>query len=687
MGAESVAIIGISQPDRFGGTLFQSLAGFGYEGEIYGVSPRYESLYDRPCYASIGQLPARPDCALLAVPNSRLCASLEEVAEFGVPAAVIYASAYTDPDESGPSLEARLTEIAKAHDMIVCGPNCMGFVTPARRLSVNGFETNPDTPAGGVTLITHSGSVWEAFLQNRRGVAFNYIVSSGNEIVTTVADYMQHALKDPTTRVIGLFLETVRDPLTFEAALAEATERDIPVVVLKTGRTERGARLARAHSGALAGDDAAYDALFARYGVGRCTSIDEMMDTLELLETGMRSPTAYLSAIHDSGGQRSLLVDLADEAGVELAEISSATTSRLASILEPGLEPINPLDAWGTGNDAEAIYEECLLALDRDPATGLTLFACDLLTTDDPSEFYPKIVANSLDQLTKPLAFMVHLTGAASDHQVAILRDLGVPVLMGTETGLRAAGHMLAYCQYQSEQKSEKVAIMHVAPPSSQIEASLRQLQATTEALDESESKRILALYGLTTTREILVENGSEAVRAAREIGYPVALKTATGDLHKTDRDGVRLGLADVRTLESAYADFEQRLGPRALVQEMIPDGTDLLLGMVNDPQFGPMLTLGTGGIFVEVINDVSMLTLPTNPDTILKTLLALRGAALLRGARGRPIADLDAVAAAAMGLAGLALDLGDAIAEIDINPLRALENRAVVLDALIVPK
>ena len=285
--ARSVAIVGISGPERFGGIIYNNLAEFGYPGEIYGINPRYETLYDRPCYPSLRDLPKRPDCALLAVPNSRLAAALKEAADCGIPAAAIFANAWSEPGE-GPSLEQQLKEIALASSMVVCGLNCMGFISTGQRLPVSGYPVNPKTPAGNVTLISHSGSVWEGFVQNQHGVAFNYIVSAGNEMVTSVADYMQFALADESTRVIGLFLETVRDADTFLIALEQAAEQDVPVVVLKSGRSERGARLAQAHSGALAGDNATYEAIFDHYGVRRATSIDEMMDTLELLAAGMR---------------------------------------------------------------------------------------------------------------------------------------------------------------------------------------------------------------------------------------------------------------------------------------------------------------------------------------------------------------------------------------------------------------
>jgi acyl-CoA synthetase (NDP forming) len=682
--ARSVAVVGASESDRFGGKLCRNLRNFGYGGAVFHVNPRYERLWGAPCYPRLSALPERPDCALLAVPNAGLEAALADAAACGIPAAVIFSNAWSDPAAPGPRLQDRLAAIARAHGMVVCGPNCMGFVSLAERLPVSGYDANPDTPTGHVTLVTHSGSVWDALLQNRRGLAWNYIVSPGNEMVTTAADYMLFALGDPGTRAIGLFLETVRDPATFLAALALAAERDVPVVALKTGRSPRGAELARAHSGALSGEDRVYDAIFAHHGVRRVASIEELLDTLELFATGMRPAVPRVAALHDSGGQRALLVDLAEDIGVEFAEIGEDTRARLAAVLEPGLEATNPLDAWGTGNGAEDIYAESLLALDADPATGLDLFAVDLYPIDDPRSAYPTIAAGVKDRLTKPLAWLTFASATTSEAQARALRRMGIPVLLGAETGLRAVRHVIEYARFQ---RGRPGAAEREVPPPPDLPALRRELATDATALDEHASKRILRAWGLATTREMPASSVDEALRAADKIGYPVVLKTAAGDLHKTDRQGVRLGIGAPDQLADAYRDFERRLGSRVLVQEQVPAGVELILGIVNDPQFGPMLSVGTGGIFVEILADVRLLVLPTSGAAVRQALGALRGAPLLRGARGRPPADLDAVVRAALGLAALAEDLGDRIAAIDLNPLVALPDRAVVVDALIVPK
>jgi acyl-CoA synthetase (NDP forming) len=457
----------------------------------------------------------------------------------------------------------------------------------------------------------------------------------------------------------------------------------------------------------LAGVDAAYDALFAYYGVRRVKSPDELMDTLELLAAGVRCSTRYITAVCDSGGERGMLVDLAESEGVEFAPIAAETSARLAEVLEPGLDPVNPLDAWGTGHEYQRIYQESFQTLDADPLTGLNVFAVDLTDASDLTPEYVQVALELQPLLRHPLVFLTHLSAAAGEAQIARLRQAGIPVLLGTETGLRAIRHVAEYSEFQRRCRGARFARLrreqgsrgdvsyttqytirttHHAPRTTV--AKLRQiLQEASGPLDEFASKEILRLYGITTPDETIVTSLSEAWLAAEAIGYPVAVKTAAGVMHKSDHGGVRLHLADETALAEVYQDFEARFGPRVLVQQMVPPGVQLLLGLVNDAQFGPMLALGSGGILVEVLRDYRLLLLPTTPETVREALLSLRGAALLRGVRGHSPADIEAVVEAALGLAALAADLGDLIAEVDINPLIALPSEAVAVDALIVPK
>ncbi|MGH7909190.1 MAG: acetate--CoA ligase family protein [Thermodesulfobacteriota bacterium] len=682
--ARSIAIVGISRPGRFGGQVYANLRNLGYPGAIFGVNPQYDQLYDQPCYPSLSALPDLPECAVLGVSNTRLMPALQEAADMGIPSAVIFASAYSEPSDGMPSLQDRLAEIARAGDMAVCGPNCMGFVSFAQKLAISGYPVIPDMPCGNITLISHSGSVFDALVQNQRNVTFNYAISPGNEMVTSMADYMRFAIDDPSTRVIALFVETARAPQGFVAALDEAARRDMPVVALKVGRSEQGAQLALAHSGALAGEDAVFDALFTHYGVRRVKSLDEMMDTLELFATGARAATRHVSAIFDSGGERSLFVDLAESEGVSFAPIGKSTQAQLAAALEPGLAPINPLDAWGTGHEFDRIYGECLQALDSDPATGVTLFVVDLTRAGNLGPSYTDVALAVQPYLKKPVAFVVNLTSAAGEDEMLRLRGAGIPVLMGSETGLRAVRHLLEYSHYQRSRaasESTEVGVPNFSP-SAQIR---RAIETAIGPLDEFASKQILSAYGIVVPAEAVVTSLREALQAAERIGYPVALKTAARELHKSDRDGVRLSLADGAQLSEAHRDMQSRLGPRMLVQQMVSGGIEILLGVVNNPQFGLMLAVGLGGLFVEVMKDSRLLMLPVSRVDVKDALLSLRGASLLSGVRGNPPVDVEAVVDAAMRLSALAIDLGDHIVEIDINPLIALPRGAVAVDALIV--
>jgi acyl-CoA synthetase (NDP forming) len=330
-----------------------------------------------PCHPSLAAVPGPVDLAVLAVPSAALEAQLRAAAGGGVPAAVIFASCQ-DPDPRSPhepSLAERLRRIALDAGMAVCGGNGMGFFNLEHNLRVCGYPEPAALPCGPVAVISHSGSVFSALLHNDRGLRFNLVVSAGMELVTTAAGYLDHAVELPSTRAVALFLETVREPAAFRAALARAAERGVHVVALKVGRGKAAGELVAAHSGALAGEDGAYQALFDAYGVVRVRSLDELADTCELLTAGRRAFPGGLAAIHDSGGERAHLMDLAEELEVPLARPSETTRARLAAVLEPGLPATNPLDAWGTGNDADEIFAACIRALLDDPDTGALAIA------------------------------------------------------------------------------------------------------------------------------------------------------------------------------------------------------------------------------------------------------------------------------------------------------------------------
>jgi acetate---CoA ligase (ADP-forming) len=711
-----VAVVGASaRPGSFGDQLVGQLLAGGYQGTVHLVNPRYREVAGRPCHPSLADLPGPVDLVVLAVPNGALEAQLGAAAEAGVPAAVIFASC-VEPAPSGPPNHAapladRLAAIAQGAEMAVCGGNGMGFFNLDQSLRVCGYPEPSDLSPGPVAVVTHSGSVFSALLHNDRGLRFNLVVSAGNELVTSAAAYLDHAVELPTTRVVALFLETVREPAAFRAALAKAAARSIPVVALKVGRAQAARAMVAAHSGALAGEDGAYQALFDAYGVAQVTTLDELADTCELL-AGRRAHPGALAAIGDSGGERAHLLDLAEQLRVRFADISQATRQRLAAVLEPGLPPTNPLDAWGTGNDADQIFATCIQALLEDPATAALALNLDLTTEPTPDTSYTGLAIAAAASTTKPVAVLSNLTSAADPTEAATLRAAGVPVLEGTATGLAALGHLFAYRDFlvragavdnPTPPPPGSATLPHrgTRPGAAGVEgAPVRvgvkrardrwraRLGEPGRAFDEAEGLALLGDWGVPVVAAEVAASLEEAVAAGGRVGWPVVLKTAApGIAHKSDVGGVVRGLDGPERLAAAYADLAGRLGPRVLVAAMAGPGVELALGVVHDAQFGPLVMVAAGGVLVEVLGDRRFALAPVDHRQALAMLDRLAVRRLLDGVRGAPPADLDAVADAVVNLSTLAVDLGPSLAALDVNPLIAGADGCVAVDALVIAR
>jgi acyl-CoA synthetase (NDP forming) len=701
----SLAVVGASaRTGSFGDQLVGQLLAGGYRGTVQLVNPRYREVAGRPCHPSLADLPEPVDLVVLAVPNAALEAELKAAAAAGAPAAVIFASCLdpgpSDPGHAAvtvPPLADRLAAIAREAGMAVCGGNGMGFFNLDQSLRVCGYPEPAALPPGPVAVVTHSGSVFSALLHNDRGLRFNLVVSAGNELATSVAAYLDHAVELPTTRVVALFLETVREPAAFRAALAKAAARSIPVVALKVGRAEAARAMVAAHSGALAGEDGAYQALFDTYGVAQVTTLDELADTCELL-AGRRAHPGALAAIGDSGGERAHLLDLAEQLRVPFAEISQATRQRLATVLEPGLPPTNPLDAWGTGNDADEIFATCIKALLEDPSTAALALNLDLTTEPTPDTSYTGLAIAAAAATTKPVAVLSNLTSAADPTEAATLRAAGVPVLEGTATGLAALGHLFAFRDFLVRAGGDLVrddGVDNPAPPSPGPATLPRardrwrtRLGEPGRPLDEAEGLALLGDWGVRVVAAEVATGLEEAVAAAGRVGWPVVLKTAApGIIHKSDVGGVVLGLDGPERLAAAYADLAGRLGPRVLVAAVARPGVELALGVVHDAQFGPLVMVAAGGVLVEVLGDRRFALPPVDHRRALAMLDRLAVRRLLGGVRGAPPADLDAVADAVVNLSTVAVDLGPSLAALDVNPLIAGPDGCVAVDALVIAR
>jgi acetate---CoA ligase (ADP-forming) len=692
--ARSVALVGASpRPGSFGSRMVAEVAKSAARPRAFLVNPRYHEIDGRPCFRSIAELPEVPDLALLAVPDAALEQQLGLAAAVGCRAAVIFGNAHEAAAEAGRTLRDRLAAIARGAGMALCGAGCMGFANVSYGLRALGYiEPDPIAP-GPVAVVTHSGSVFSALLRARRGFGFTLAVSSGQELVTAAPAYLEYALDLPDTRVVALVLEAIRDGDGLRRVLRRAAERDVPVVLLAVGGSAGGRAMVAAHSGALAGSDGSWEALARAHGVHRVRDLAELADTVELFAAGRRArvaPTADgragIATVHDSGLERAHIVDVADSLRVPFAQIGPATTARLADLLDDGLVPANPLDVWGTGAGTRELFGSALQALAADPAVAAVALAVDLVPELDGDESYPLAMLDTAQRTDKPLAVLSNLGSTLDAEWAARLRASGIPVLEGTRSGLVALRHLIDHPRASAAAAAAARAAAGAPRVDPARRARASALLAAGEP-DPADLLDLLACYGITVARTMTAASLDAAIAAAADIGYPVVLKTgAPAIAHKSDVRGVLTGIADAGQLAAGYSELAARLGPRVLVCQHVPAGVELALGVVTDPQLGPLIVVGAGGVLVELLDDRVVALPPVCDDAAGELLATLRVRALLDGARGARPADLPAIRRAICALSDLAREIGDRLAALDVNPLICGPSGAVAVDALAIP-
>ncbi|HLI43840.1 MAG TPA: acetate--CoA ligase family protein [Acidimicrobiales bacterium] len=678
----SVAVVGASsRPGSFGARLVTEVSRSPRVPEISLVNARLagERIGGRPVVASLEEVDGAVDLVLVAVGDGQLEAVLSTAARRGDRAAVIYGSAVdpTSPADSS-RFRARLAAIAREAGMALCGGGCMGFVSPSVR-AIGYLERHP-LPNGPVALVTHSGSAFSALLRADRPFGWSLAVSSGQELVTTAAEYLEYALALGSTGVVVLVLEAVRDADRLRAALDLARERDVPVVALAVGASEAGRAMVAAHSGALAGSDAAWEALADAHGVLRVEDLAELCDTVELLVARRRAPARRegaggIGAVFDSGAERALAVDLGARLGVGFAELEPGTAKRLAELLDPGLDPSNPLDVWGTGARTEEVFREALRALAGDAGVDAVALAVDLVPEYDGDESYRTALVAAWEETELPLCIMSHVPSALDREAAARLRRLGIPVLEGTRSGLLALRHLLELRDFAGRAPL-------LAPAIDEARATRAALLAS-GGDDPLAALELLAQYGIAAPATRVACDREGAVAAAGKIGFPVAMKTAAPIAHKSDVGGVMLHLDGPTAVGEAY-DRLARLGKRVTVAAMAPEGVELSLGVVRDPALGPLVVVGAGGGLVELLADRVVALPPLDRPAAGRLLRRLRAYRLLEGYRGRPGADLGAVEEAVVAVSLIALEAGESLEAFEINPLSCGPAGALALDVLV---
>ena len=676
----SIALVGASPKEgSIGYRVALELRRGEFPGEIYFVNPRYEAVLGQPCYPSLEALPAVPEHVVIMLAATRLEQVLEDAARIGVRAATIFDGAYSA--QPGASLQAKLRAIAERAGMTLCGSNCVGFLNLNDDVRVSAWSAPHQLRKGGISFISQSGAAFEALVRNDRRLDFNFAVSTGHELTTTAEDYLDFVLSLDSTRAVGLFLESIRSPGAFFAAANKARMRDIPIVVLKVGRSSFSAELAKSHSGAIAGNDAAYKAAFERCGVVQVDDMDEMVATLQLMSQPRRAARGQLISVHDSGGERELIVDMAERLEVPFTSIGAQTEATLRQTLHPSLLPVNPVDVYGDPNDAAGILERSLEALMRDENAALGVVFANVATGFADHEAFIDVCRSVNARIEKPIAVATVVTGTEHGDFPLRMQAAGSPVIFGAANGLKAARNAMRYRDSRSRAASAEIPELEGAAVDR-----WRQALQHKDALGETASLSILRDVGIAVPRFIHVRDGEALDRAIDAIGLPVVLKTAMPDiLHKTEVNGVAVGLDTRERVHAAYRDLSQRLGPDAIVAEMVQGGLEMALGAINDPQFGPLVMVAAGGTAVEIFKDVQYALAPIGLDEARELIGRLKVSPLLRGHRGKPGLDVDGLAGAMVELSRLAHALADDVSEIDVNPVVVRPDGIQALDALIV--
>ncbi len=675
----SVAIVGASDREGSSGHAMMTMCALdGFEGQVYLVNPRLDRIEGKACSPDLASLPKVPEHVVIGVASRFVDGILDQAIALGVRSATIFASCYLESD-GNPALPQRIAQKARAAGMAICGANCMGFYNPGNGLRVASMSSPPGIRRGGIAWIAQSGSTFGALAHNDRRLGFSLCVSTGMELVTTVADYMDWALDQPETRVIGLFLETIRDPAAFMAALEKAQAAKIPVVALKVGRTEKSAQMAVSHTGAVAGNDAAYQAVFRKYGVTRVADMDEMAATLALFDTPRMVAPGRLGTVHDSGGERELVVDIATEIGLDFATLEPATCRALEACLEPGLHPENPLDAYGTDHDLINRNAAMIGALVNDPNVAMGLFMSDPRDGYGYADQYVEGLVKASDMTDKPLALVTNYSMTDEREFAQHLLQQGIPLIRGTRNALLAARHVMEWRDHLARPLPQATNL-----PDTRY---WRNRLAAGFTLSEHEGLKMLSGYGIDCPRMARIDSVEELPDACKSLRFPAVLKTAEEHAHKSDVGGVVLSLPDADAVHTAYEEMAAALGPKALIAEMAPKGVELALGSVWDESFGPIVLITAGGVLMEFLNDKAAVLAPFDEAEALRLLRTLRVFRLLQGVRGQPPVDLNALAKSVASFSRIIASLGDTCGEIDINPLVCTEGGPVALDCLIVPR
>ena len=688
---KSIAIYGASENRGPGRRIMEMLDKLGYEGDIYPINPRYEAVLGKRCYPGIDDVPEGIDAVVFCVNHQLVMEPFQKAASRGYGAAVVLDHGFAEAGEDGIRRQAELLSLSREAGMAVCGPNCMGLLSPHHRTSLYTSNlSHPEKLPGNVAVVTQSGSIAIGLLTDCRRFGFSHVISAGNEAVTTTADYIDYLAGDPNTKIIATFTEAVRNPDRYIAALDKAADRGIPVVVLKVGRSERTRHAIAGHTGGLAGESRVFSEVLKRHRAIEVSDMDELTEVLACCQ-GDRWPTGRnIGVITGSGGQAELVLDVAGAEGLSLPPLSDEGRREAGRVIGPITGDGNPLDAWGNGK-FDVNMPHGLKVLVDEPAIDSIVMLSD--SRDDspmvPTQYTPYL-AEAAQSCSKPCFLMNSRPGLFRQEFVDALRSSGIATIGGTRQGLGAIDRLARWSLPLAPLRPEK-------PSAGKVTESLVKNGAARASLNEVDAKLLLGEAGLPVVGERTFIEPDEARTVAETLGYPLVLKVASDEIpHKSDLGLVAVGLTDEASLIGAVEEMTGTLNALSpepsdavfVVQQMVADGIELFMGVHRDPDFGLVLAFGLGGILVEVFDEVALRLLPLREGDAEAMIEETRAMALLGSVRGRPARDVKALCQCLYALGDFAWAERNSLQEIDINPVIALADGegCVIVDALIIP-
>lgn len=688
----SVAVIGASEKEGFGGDVCRNILSYVEDrSHVYFIHPKRDSAFGVPCYKSISDVPENVDLMVICTSQKTVIPLLQEGAKKGVGGAVVFASGYGEVGTAeGKQNEAELIAAAKELDIAVMGPNCAGFVNYIDNVQAFAFISAKRDRKGSVGVVSQSGQLCLSMMDDP-GMRFSYNISAGNGKIVQMEDYMDFLVDDEDTKVVSIYIEGVKNADKFAAVLKKAAEKRKPVVILKAGRSAKGGAIAASHTGSLSGSDASFDAVLKKFGAIRVDDLEELIAMSLMLSTMKRMPEkATFASMNLSGGETGICADVGSLNGIEYPDFTEETLKKLKEQLPSYASPNNPLDMTASLSYDADLYAGALRTVMDDPNIGMVLIGYTLLLEiADPCIHYmykgiEKVVQEKGGNC-KPIAMIPFAENTRNPEYQEKLFQIGVPVLPPPVYAFKLLRHLADFIAYEPETKTLELAVGH--PKSEE-----------TQALSEHESKQELKVYGVLVPDEVIVTSKEEAAQFTKNHPDPLVMKVESADiLHKSDVGGVKLNVCGPEAAEKAYEEIMESVTAKRpdahingiLTVPMLDAGVEIIIGVNNDPQFGPMIMVGMGGVFAEVFKDVALYPAPLKEEEALEMLKSLKSFKLLNGYRGTEKCDIKALCQTIVAISNYAQANKDVLKELDINPLFVYpEGKGVgVADALIVKR